>query len=233
MVARYRPLAGDWTTYDVRMYAHSVAIDSASRVWFNGHFTRDPEQIGYVDAASGAVRIIAVPPHPTLAAVPGGPIPYELRAAPNGVIWMSELQGHRIVSFDPRTSAFATFGLPTSVSAPRRLDVDARGVVWIPAYASNELVRLDPASGSVEAIALPRRDAIPYVVRVAGNTVWIGTNASDEVYAYDAVSRQFTVYPLPTRGAVIRHMVVDPRGDLWLAYGASPGIPARIARLRR
>ena len=80
---------------------------------------------------------------------------------------------------------------------------------------------------------LPRADAVPYVVRMDGASLWIGTNASDEVYRFDPATGRFEVYPLPSRGAVIRHMVPDPRNaDLWLAYGASPGIPARIARLR-
>ena len=232
-VARYRPAAQQWQTFDVGMYAHSVAIDASDRVWFNGHFTRDPEQIGYVDGNAGTVRTFDLPRHPTMAAGPGGPIPYELRAAPDGKVWMSELQGHRIISFDPRTNASRVYALPTTVSAPRRFDIDASGQLWIPAYAANALLRLDPASGQVTEFKLPRRDAVPYVAWVNGTSVWIGTNASDEVYRFDTRSRRFQVYALPSRGAVIRHMVVDPRnGDVWLAYGASPGIPARIARLR-
>jgi virginiamycin B lyase len=233
MVARHRPGTNGWTTHQVGMYAHSIAIDASNRVWFNGHFTRDPEQLGYVDDATGEVKTFDVPAHPTLAKVPGGPIPYELRVAPDGRVWMSELQGHRIVSFDPATSQFRTHELTTTISAPRRFEIDSQGMLWIPAYAANELVRFDPVTGRSTVFPLPRRDAVPYVVKIAGPTVWIGTNASDEVYAFDTRSRRFTVYPLPTRGAVIRHMIVDPRnGDLWLAYGASPGIPARIARLR-
>jgi len=47
-----------------------------------------------------------------------------------------------------------------------------------------------------------------------------------------ALTCRFAVYPLPSRGALIRHIAIDPRThDVWLAYGASPGIPARIARL--
>lgn len=232
-VARYSPLTQQWTMHDVGMYAHSIAIDSAQRVWFNGHFTRDPEQIGFVDGRSGMVRVIPAPPHPTLRTVPGGPIPYELRVAPSGVVWMSELQGHRILSYDPRTDAFRTYEMPVSISAPRRFEIDSGGALWIPSYAANALVRLDPATGTTTAYDLPRKDVVPYVVKIAGATIWVGTNASDEVYAFDTRTREFQVFPLPTRGAVIRHMVVDPRnGDLWLAYGASPGIPARIARLR-
>ena len=231
-LARYTPATDAWKTWDVRMYAHSAAIAADGKVWFNGHFTRAPEQIGFVDPRADSVRFVDLPPHPTRATDGHGPIPYELRVAPDGVVWMSELQGHRMIAYDPRTGSARAFDLPTGISAPRRFDVDRAGAVWIPTYAASTLVRLDPATGRMEEIPLPRKDAVPYIARVAGGSVWVGTNASDEVYRYDAGERRWTVYPLPSRGAVIRHMVVDPRnGDLWLAYGASPGIAARIARL--
>ena len=232
-VARYQPSSREWTFHDVGVYAHSVALGTEGRVWYNGHFTRDPEVIGYVDGRTGARRTFDMPRHPTMSAVAGGPIPYELRVAPNGRVWMSELQGHRMLSLDPTTGAVRAYTLPVTISAPRRFDIDSAGTVWIPAYAANALIRLDPRSGRTTSFRLPRRDAVPYVARVYGRTVWIGTNASDEVYSFDTRSNRFRIFPLPSAGAVIRHMVIDPRtGDVWLAYGASPGIPARIARLR-
>lgn len=34
-------------------------------------------------------------------------------------------------------------------------------------------------------------------------------------------------------GAPVRHLALDPtRGTVWLAYGASPGIAARVASVR-
>jgi streptogramin lyase len=64
--------------------------------------------------------------------------------------------------------------------------------------------------------------------------IWIATGAGDVVFRYTPASRKFDTYHLPSVGALVRHMAVDERnGDVWLAYGASPGtIPARIARLR-
>jgi streptogramin lyase len=53
------------------------------------------------------------------------------------------------------------------------------------------------------------------------------------VDGFDPETERFSVYPLPSRGALVRHIAVDPRnGDVWAAYGASPGIPAEIARIR-
>ena len=106
-----------------------------------------------------------VPAHPTLAAGPGGPIPYELRVARDGRVWMSELQGNRLIAFTPGTGKFQVFTLPTPLSGPRRFDLDRDGIVWIPAYAANRLVRLDPATGRFDEIELPIPDAVPYVVR--------------------------------------------------------------------
>ena len=235
-IARFEPDAGRWSTTRIGEYPHSIGIDSGgTRVWFNGHFTRAPELIGSLTIASGAVDTIHAPAHPELASVPGGPIPYELRVAPNGTIWLSELQGNRIISYEPVSRRFTAHTLPTTWSGPRRFDIDSSGVLWIPAYAANLLVRFDPRTGAFREIPLPVADAAPYVARVdhADGAVWIGTGAGDAVLRYEPGADQFTTVPLPSRGALVRHLAVDPRTrDVWVAYGASPGIAARIARIR-
>ena len=217
------------------VYPHSLATGAGGRVWFNGHFTRAPELIGFVDAGQGTVTKVEVPAHPTLAAQSGGPIPYELRVAPDGRVWGSELLGNRVFGYDPATHTFAVHELPLPASGPRRFDVDAQGILWIPAYAANALLRFDPAAARFESIPLPIRDAVPYVVRVdrTNGLLWIGTSAADALLSFEPRTRRFTVYPLPSAGALVRHLAIDPRThDVWVAYGASPGIAARIARLR-
>jgi len=239
LVARYSPKTRAWRTWPGGFYPHSVALGRAGGVWINGHFTHSPELIARIDTAvrdlSRALTRFEVPAHPTLGNGPGGPIPYEIRVAPDGRVWTSELQGNRLFAYDPTKRTFDVFTMPETWSGPRRFDIDAKGILWIPAYATNELVRLDPATRKFARFPLPEPDAVPYVVRVddATGRIWIGTSASDAVYAYDAAANRFTVYPLPSRGALVRHLAIDPRTrDVWIAYGASPGrIPAKIARL--
>jgi virginiamycin B lyase len=231
-------MSGDtqWRSFDVGMYPHSLALDGAGKVWFNGHFTHSPELIGSLDAGTGKVTTEEVPAHPTLARQPGGPIPYEIRVGPDGLVWGSELIGNRVFAFTPATGKFEVFPLPTPHSGPRRFDLDAKGIVWIPAYSTNLLIRLDPAAGQFTEIALPIRDAVPYVVRAdpRSGVLWIGTGAADVLLRYDPATGSFETYPMPSRGALIRHLAIDPRtGAVWVAYGASPGIPARIARVQR
>jgi virginiamycin B lyase len=235
-VARHDPASGRWEDWPIGLYPHSIAVsDDGASVWFNGHFTRDPERIGRLAVATGAVDSFDLPRHPGLAAA-GGPLPYELRLGPDGTVWMSELQGNRIVSLDPASGATRAYTLPTAWSGPRRFDVDRSGVLWIPEYAASRLARFDPRTERFEEFALPIRDALPYVARVhpASGEVWIGTAAADAVLRFDPRRRRFDVFPLPTRGATVRHLAIDPvRGDVWMAYGASPAIhPPRVARLR-
>lgn len=236
-LARYTPSpgagAGTWESFDVGFYAHSVAVGRDGTAWANAHFSKDPELLASVDA-KGTVRKIELPRHPAMAAVPGGPIPYEVRVAPDGRVWTSELQGNRLLWHDPATSRNGDVTMPVSHMGPRRFDIARDGVLWIPAYAANELVRYDPARQKFERHALPVSSSAPYVVRLdeARGRVWIGTGAADAILSFDRKTRAFTVYPLPSRGALVRHLAVDPRsGDLWIAYGGSPGIAARIARL--
>ncbi len=235
-LARYSIGSRRWSAWPLAMYPHSLAIGHDGRIWFNGHFTRDPELIGSILPSTGRGETAVVPQHPSLGTVPGGPIPYELRLAPDGSVWGSELAGNRIFSYQPGGRRFSTWTLPTPVSGPRRFDIDQRGVLWIPAYAAGLLVKFEPATGRFTEIALPVADALPYVVRVdhGRDVLWIGTAAADVVLRFDIRTNHFTVFPLPSRGALIRHLAVDPRShDVWLAYGASPGrIAARVARLR-
>jgi streptogramin lyase len=233
-IAIYDPATLKWTTHDVGMYPHSVAIDSAGNAWYNGHFTVNPELIGRIDTGGGT-RTFEVPAHPVKSKQAGGAVPYEIRAARDGAIWGSELQGNRVFRFDPRTEQFRTWMLPTSHSGPRRIDVDARGRVWIPQYGHGTMAMLDVASDNITEIELPVANTAPYIVRADNrrNVIWIATGAGDVVFRYDPASRRFTNYELPATGALIRHMAIDEgNGDVWLAYGASPGIASRVARVR-
>ena len=233
MVAVYDPARLEWKTHEVGMYPHSIALDSAGNAWYNGHFTANPELIGRI--ASGATRRFEVPAHPLKSKQAGGPVPYELRAARDGGIWGSELQGNRVFRFDPQSEKFRTWELPTPYAGARRLDVDARGNVWIPQYGAGNIALLEPASDRITEIALPISNTAPYIVRVDNrrNVVWIATGAGDIVFRYDSASKRFTNFELPATGALVRYMAIDERnGDVWLAYGASPGIPSRVARVR-
>ena len=231
-VARRTP-DGTWSTWDIGMYPHSIGLGSDGRVWFNGHFTKNPELLASLDPATGTVTRHEVPTPPMVDG--GSTIPYELRLGPDGAVWVSQLAGGRLVRFEPASGRFQLFGLPAPFSGPRRLEVDRAGRVWIPEYARNRLARFDPATERFTEWELPVADALPYVVRLdeERGAVWIGTGAGDALLRFDLRTERFTVFPLPTPGALVRHMDIDRRtGAVWLAYGASPSrSAAKVARV--
>lgn len=215
------------------VYAHEVAIDSAGRAWYNGHFTKSPEILGVLDPASGTTRTFEVPSPPMTNG--GSAIPYGLRVGPDGTIWMTELLGNRLVRFDPDDESFRIYDLPTSHSGPRRLDVDAEGNVWIPEFANDRLARFDAERETFTEHLVPTPDALPYVARVDARSgaVWLGTAAGDLVARFDPAKGTFVEIPLPTRPALVRHIAVDPRnGHLWGAYGPFPPVSPKIFVIR-
>jgi virginiamycin B lyase len=232
-IAQRDPRTGEWRAHDIGMYPHSVQRDARGRIWFNGHFTKDPELIGYLDEATGRVQTYPVPNTEALRAG-NGPIPYDLRIATDGTVWGTELHGNRLIRFDPQAGRFQSWDLPTAHSGPRRMDVAADGGVWIAQYAAGKIAHFDPRTERFTEHALPDPNALPYVVRVddTRGRVWVGTGAGDRIYRLDVRTGRWTAHPLPAPGALIRHMALDPRnGDLWAAYGASPGVPALIVRV--
>ncbi len=230
-IAHYTPETDTWQDYDVGIYPHSIVLDG-SRVWFNGHFTKQPELIGYLDTQTGDVKTYEVPVEPMPDG--GSTIPYGLRMGPDGTLWATQLVGGRLIRFEPDTETFTLYPLPTPYSGPRRPDIGADGIVWIPEYANNRLARFDPQTETFEEYELPIPDALPYIVRVHPTTgwVWIATAAADAVLRFNPETEEFVVYRLPTQSALIRHMEIDAEtGAVWVAYGNSPAVTPKVARL--
>jgi virginiamycin B lyase len=235
-VARHDPATGEWEKWEFGAYPHSVAIDADGRVWWNGHFTVDPELIGSLDPATGEVTRYEVPFEADADVPPGeSTIPYGLRVAPDGTVWATQLRGGHLIRLDPETGEVRQWKMPSPHAGPRRPDVAPHGTVWIPEYSAGKLARFDPATERFTEWDLPVPEALPYIVRVdpSNGTVWIGTGHGDFIASFDPAEERFTIYPLPTRGALIRHIDIDEiRGEVWMAYGASPGVPSKVARLR-
>ncbi len=231
MLARYRPSSGEWETWELGYYPHEIALDG-DRVWFNGHFSKDPEILGYVDVATGEVRTFEVP-YPAMSDG-GTTVPYGLRLGPGGRVWMTQLFGGRLVAFDPETEAFEAVEFSEG-AAPRRHDVDAEGRIWVPEFGANRLAVHDPAAGTLEEHDFPVADALPYVARVDGEgAVWVGTAAAGAIGRFDPASGTWDLVRLPFEAPLTRHLAVDPRsGAVWGAVSPYPPRSPGVFRVTR
>ena len=232
-IARRDATSGVWEHWPIGMYGHSLARGHDGRIWYNGHFTARPEQIGVLDPATGIARSIDVP-------VPGNPdgsstIPYGLRMDADDSLWMTQLAGNRLVRYETRQNRTKAWDMPVSHSGPRRPDIDSRGRIWIPEYANSRITVFDPADESFRSYDLPVSNSLPYIARVhpATGHIWIATGGADAVFVLDPDAGAFETVQLPSVGALVRHMDIDrSTGDVWIAYGNSPARFAAVARIQ-
>jgi streptogramin lyase len=153
------------------------------------------------------------------------PVPYGIDIAPDGDVWFSQLNAHKIGRIDPETLEVEM--VETPFTAPRRLRFDSKGQLWIPGFSSGVVSRFDPQTRAFESWEIPiepKGTATPYALHVerSTDTVWIcGTN-SDTLIRFDPKSEAFLVYPLPTRVTYTRELDFDSRGRVWTSNSNTP-----------
>ena len=92
------------------------------------------------------------------------PVPYGVDVAPDGAVWFSQLNDHRIGRVDP--DDFGIEMIDTPFTGPRRLRFDARGALWIPGFSSGVVARFDPATREFRnSRCRPSRAAAAHTVR--------------------------------------------------------------------
>lgn len=245
------------------IYPHTLRIDGRNRVWYT---VAGSNHVGMYDPASGEHVNIRVPARSfgeavMLRLIPffmwlgqyvdlsgasgagsgegGGPVPYGIDIAPNGDVWFSQLNAHRIGVIDPET--YEVRMIDTPFAAPRRMRFDSKGNLWIPGFSSNVLARFDIETEQFELFEIPIEPIgteTPYALNVdrSSDTVWIcGTN-SDTLMSFDPATEQFTIYPMPTRVTYTREIDFGEDGSIWTtnsnipAWQIETGIP-RVVRL--
>ena len=242
------------------IYPHTLRVDDRGRIWYTIAVSN---HVGMYDPKSGQHEIIRMPARSfgeevMLRMIPlfmwlseyvdldggggeggGLPVPYGIDFAPNGDVWFSQLNAHRIGKIDPDT--FELMMIDTPFSAPRRMRFDSQGKLWIPGFSSNLLSRFDPETAEFKSFVLPIEPLgteTPYALNVdrRTDTVWIcGTN-SDTLISFDTVSEDFTIYPLPTQVTYTRDIDFDDAGGVWTSNSNAPtwqietGVP-RVLRL--
>jgi len=167
------------------------------------------------------------------------PIPYGIDIAPDGSVWFSQLNDHRIGRIDPVD--FAIEMIDTPFTGPRRLRFDTHGNLWIPGFSSGVVARFDPRTREFRELVLPtepRGSETPYALAVhrPSGQVWICGTESDTLIRLDPETERFTVYPLPTRVTYTREIDFDAEGRVWTSNSNSPawqieGATPRLLRL--
>jgi virginiamycin B lyase len=245
----FDPKTEQWKLIDQPqgLYPHTIRFDRKGRAWYTLAVSN---HVSMIDPATGEHRTIRLPartwtqavavrlapimirlgdwlPQPETA--PEGtmiPVPYGIDVAPDGGIWFSQLNVHRIGRIDPETFEYELFDTP--FPAPRRLRFDSQGKLWIPSFSTGLLARFDPETKQFQTWDLPtepKGTETPYALNVDRKTdrVWIcGTN-SDTLIRFDPKTETFVTYPLPSRVTYTREIDFDEEGGIWTSNSNTPG----------
>jgi len=261
-LARFDPKSEAWSAHTLSegYYPHTLRFDQRGRIWYT---IAASNHVGMYDPATGEGRELRLPARtlaqdavlrmmPALlwlgrhfdlrgAAAGGGsgmtvPIPYGIDVAPDGSVWFSQLNEHRIGRIDP--GSFAIEMVETPFPGPRRMRFDSQGRLWIPSFSGGLIARFDPQTREFKSWQLPDQPQVPYALHVdrRSDTVWICGTESDSLIRFEPRAERFTVYPLPTRVTYTREIDFDAQGRVWTSNSNAPtwqiegGVP-KIVRL--
>ncbi len=249
MLGRFDPTSETWALHEVDagFYPHTLRFDQKGRIWYT---LAASNHLGMFDPATNEQKQIRLPA-PTwgqaiamrmlpfflwlnrnidlgeTAAGEGmtAPVPYGVDVAPDGGVWLSQLNAHRIGRIDPETLELKMIDTP--FTGPRRMRFDSQGKLWIPGFSAGLVSRFSPDTGEFKSWTIPIEplgSETPYALHVNRKTdeVWIcGTN-SDTLIRFDPKTEAFAVYPLPTRVTYTREIDFDAQGRIWTSNSNMP-----------
>jgi len=159
--------------------------------------------------------------------------PYGIIPGPDGRMWFCELAAAKLGAITPGSSHIDEYPTPTPDSGPRRLATD--GVyLWVSEYRAGKLARFDPKTQEWKEWASPSGpESRPYGIAVATDgAVWYNEAGANKMVRFDPKTERFETFPMPSPKSVVRHMVRDANGTLWLAVSGPSGTDNnQIARI--
>jgi len=174
--------------------AHRAGLPLVARqhAWL-GQAGQQSKQEGAMGSSEGGFREWLVP------TANGYPAQIAINPA-DGIVWISERDGNRIVRFDPQTETFAEYPIPTTGSQPWGLAVDASGDVWFAEMAGNQIGRFDPQAETFVEYPVPTLASEPRDVAVDGaGNIWFTERTGNKIGKL-----------VPGTGAMTEYGVLEP-----------------------
>ncbi len=136
--------------------------------------------------------------------------------APDGRVWVGEMDGNKIAALDPSSGAVRELPLGPPIRSVMGLAVAPDGRVWWAEEATDQVGMLDPRTGQTHVFRLPTPNAGPVGITVApAGLVWVTEQAAGQIAALDPSSGAVREYAIPTRDAVPYWIATAPDGRLW------------------
>lgn len=203
-IVSYTPTTEQFDFFDIGPNAgpHSVAVDQVTgSVWWTEIFGH---RIGVLDPETGDVQTFS-PPTPNSE-------PYGIDVAPDGEVWITQMDIPAIGRFVPSTEQWTEYPLPDPGDVAENVAVDdASGDVWITEGQAGKLARLDPDTGVITDVRVPGSVLHSLDVDAAGR-VWFSDIGNNAIGAFDPSIPRLRSFPIPTPSSTPHGVLVDSRG---------------------
>lgn len=142
--------------------------------------------------------------------------------APDGSVWVGEMDANTLARLSPDRNVVQQFTLPGGYKEVMGVAVDDDDHVWMAEEHAQALGMFDPATGRYRQYPIPGHDPAPVGVAVdASGRVWFTMMNGNGIGRLDPGTARVTEYPIPTARALPYWLAAGPDGRVWFSeFGA-------------
>jgi virginiamycin B lyase len=219
-IGKLNPKTGEFTEYPMpdpkARDPHTPLFDQKGTLWFT---VQGANMVGRLDPETGQVKVVSSPTPRSQ--------PYGMVVNSKGVPFFAEFGTNKIASIDPNTMEIHEYVLPNPGTRPRRIAITADDVIWYGDYSRGYLGRYDPKTGQASEWPSPGGSrSMPYGITAVKGILWYSESGTrpNTVVRFDPATEKFQTWVIPSGGGVVRNMMADRDGNLWLACIGVNGI---------
>lgn len=169
-------------------------------------------------------------------ALPAGAGPMMPAIAPDGSVWIAEMNVNNLARLDPRHNVVREFHFPGDYRETMGVAVAKDGRVWLAQERAMALGMFDPGTGRYREFAIPGGISAPVGIALGSDgAIWFTEMSGDKIGRFDPSTATFAQYPVPTPDAAPYWLAVGPDGRVWFtefATGKIGVLNPRSGRIR-
>lgn len=136
--------------------------------------------------------------------------------APDGSVWVPEMNANKLARLDPRRGEIQEFRFPGGYRETMGTAVDASGRVWLAQEHAMALGMFDPGAGRYHEYPIPGGVSAPVGIAVdSRGVVWFTEMSGNRIGRFDPRTLRFSSYRIPTPDATPYWLAVSPEGKIW------------------
>ena len=168
--------------------------------------------------------------------------PYKIASDHNNIIWFVEQSSNKLGKFDPKTSKFKEYPVPSakdigsanwkfseterktftggysvsSAGSLAGLAIDSKGNVWFTVLLGNKIGKFAPNKEEFHEYTVPTDSSGPFSLAIdSKDNIWFTERNANKIGKWDAASSSFKEYSIPTPNSKPAGIAVDKKDNIW------------------